>query len=394
VEPELADPHRRGLTTAGRPADRIFVRAPERDVVARLRWQRAAAAAVAAVLGYGTRSLPPDLADFAEAGRQLFDGRLAAVYAAPWNQAGPVQLLVSRVLMIGGRDGMPAPVVLALIDAALVLACMVLRLSTDQGVPRAWREAALAVLALLWLAVPMPWNGHPAELAVPLCWAGAAALQRRGKWLPAAALLGLAVAIAPWALAGFGCLLAAPGRRRALRTAALGAGLGAACYAPFVLAGPFAMLHHRWPVAGGTLVHLLAPDLQWVTWWVRLIQAGVVAGGCALAARRFRDDRLVIAVAPLTAALLRVATDPLTFPYYWFPVGVAALLALAMTPWQRRLPVILVCYLAVLAESLRATVPGALLCLALLPLLIRPPRRLAAPSAKKPGDPATALSIR
>lgn len=352
--------------------------APDGEVAARLRWQRAAAAVIAAVLGYGTQSLPPDLADFAAAGQQLLDGRLAAVYAAPWNQAGPVQLLVSRLLMIGDRDGMPASAVLALIDVAVVLAAMSLRLSADRGVPRARRELALAVLTLLWLAVPMPWNGHPAELAVPLCWAAAAALQRRGSWLPAAALLALAVAIAPWAVTGFGCLLAAPGLRPALRTAALGAVLGGACYLPFVLTGHFAMAQHRWPVAGGTLVHVLAPDLQWVTWWVRLIQALVVAGGCALAARGWRHDRLVVAVAPLAAALLRVATDPLTFPYYWFPVGVAGLLALAMTPWERRIPVILICYLAVLAESLRSPLLGAVGCLALLPLLIRSPRQLVA----------------
>jgi hypothetical protein len=167
-----------------------------------MRWHRLVAAGLAGAVGWLNQELPPDLADFATLGDRLLGGQLAAVYAPAWNQAGPVQLLVSRALLIGGEDGMPARRLLAAVDAALVLGAMALcpRLSGDRGPALLRREVAVAVLGLLWLTAALPWNGHPAELAVPLCWTLAPALLRGGHLLGAAAVLALAVAVAPWAV--------------------------------------------------------------------------------------------------------------------------------------------------------------------------------------------------
>lgn len=368
-----------------------------------LRLRRVVAAVLAGLLGSLCQAMPPDLGAFAGLGQKLLEGRFAAVYESAWNQAGPVQLLVSRLLMTGGRDGTPAPAVMAAVNVALVLAAMSLcaRLSHDSGTALARREAVVAVLTLLWLAAPMPWNGHPAELAIPLCWAYAIAAQQGGRWWTAAAALAAAAAIAPWAVLGLPCLLAAGGLRRAVGTGVLAAVLSVCWYLPFVLTGHFAMVHYRWGISDGTLPHLLAPGLLEVTWPVRLLQGAVVAAGCGLVAWRCRDDRLVLAAAPLSAALLRVATDPKNFTYYWFPVAVATILALAVVPAtqpRRRLPAAVLAYLVLLAGSAPTswTAVGAIVCLLVLCGLLHPATMRAATAGEPPSRirPARAATRR
>ncbi|MGX6607280.1 hypothetical protein ACWKSP_34915 [Micromonosporaceae bacterium Da 78-11] len=352
----------------------------------RLFCQRAIAAVVAGLLGYVCPAMPADLDAFAALGQELLEGRFAAVYDNAWNQAGPVQLLVSRLLMIGGRDGTPAPLLMAAVNIGLVLAAMsaCARLTDDRGAGLARRETVVGVLTLLWLAVPMPWNGHPVELAVPLCWAYAIVSQKQGRWWVAAVVLAAASAIAPWAVLGFPCLFAVPGLRRVGGTGLLATALGVGCYLPFVLTGHFAMFHYRWGVGDGTLLHFLAPGLPDVTWPVRILQGVVVAAGCGLVAWRCRDDRLVLAAAPLTAALLRVATDPKDYTYYWLPVAVTTILLPAVLPATqprlRRLLAVALGYLVLPAEATRWAGPGAVVCLLVLLTLLSPAAcRTAAP---------------
>jgi hypothetical protein len=345
-----------------------------------LRYRYVVAAVPAGFLGYVCQTLPTDLYDFSELGRKLIEGDLAAVYESSWNQAGPAQLLISRLLLIGGRDGMPSSLLMALVNIGLALGAMALcaRLSGDRGPALARREAVVGLLTVVWLTVPLPWESHPAELAIPLCWAYAISAQKRGRWWLAAAVLAMAAAIAPWGVLGFPCLLAA-GLRRAYRTGLLAAALSVGCYLPFVLTGHFAMFHLRWTISDGALIHLLAPGLAEFTWPIRLLQGAIVAAGCGLTAWRCRDDPLVIALAPLVAALLRVATDPMDFSYYWFPVAVATVLTLAVMPATepryRQVLAVVLGYLALLAEATRWTVPGIVACLVVLLLLLSPTAR-------------------
>jgi hypothetical protein len=392
-----------------------------------VRWRRAIAGALAAVLALLTMTVPPDLSDFSGAGDLLLHGRFGGVYAAAWNQAGPVQLLVSRLLAIGLRaDGTPSPLIVVLVDVVLVVGAMWL-------CRRSLRfEAAAGLLALLWVAAPLPWNGHPAELAVPVLWAYGIIWQRRDRPLLAAAALALGIAIAPWAILGIPALLAAaspsrtdpaaslpcadptaspcrtdptasPSRTdpaagpadfvapvgpvparpvaRVLRTGLLAVALGAAAYVPFVLTGHFAMFEQRWGVDPGTVAALLS--LHDATWWLRPLQAAVVVLGVAAVAWRLRDHRLAAAAVPLTAALLRVLTDPVAHPYYWFPVAVATLLLLAMRPALETAGLAL---LALLAGAAAWTIAGPLAALLLLAVVIRRDTTTPAPTAL----PATA----
>ncbi|MCU7729197.1 hypothetical protein ODJ79_36245 [Actinoplanes sp. KI2] len=322
-----------------------------------VRCRRAVAAALAAVLGLLTLTTTPDLADFARAADLLLHGRFGEVYAQPWNQAGPAQLLISRVLMIGASpDGTLWPPLVALWSAALVAGVMWL----CRGDVR--REAVAGLLGLLWVAVPMPWNGHPAELAVPVLWAYAIVCQRRGRDLAAAALLALGVAIAPWAVIAVPGLLAAARPLRALRAGALAVVMSVACYLPFVLTGQFAMFRYRWGVAPGTVASLLG--LTEAGWWLRPVQGLVMVAGVAMIAWRMRGARLAIAAVPLAAALLRVATDPVAQPYYWYPAAVASLLLLAMM--RRWVLAAVLAYGVLLGESVSWPLATGLACLGLL----------------------------
>jgi hypothetical protein len=330
------------------------------SLVIRLRWVIAAIAG--ALLAVVTRAAPPDMANFASAASRLLHGRFAEVYAEPWNQAGPVQLLVSRVLMLGaGIDGTPSIPLAALVGAVLVAGTM--------GACRGdlQREIAGGGLALMWVAAQLPWIGHPAETAIPLLWAYAIKQSRRDRDLAAAALLALGIAIAPWAILGVPCLLAAAPPRRALPAGAVAVALGVAGYLPFALTGHFAMFEIHWGISAGTLPSLLGLDD--VTWGFRLAQGALVAGGVALVARRCLGDPRAVAIVPLTAGLLRVATDPVYYPYYFFPVAVASLLLIAVSG-RRFAGAAALGYLVLLAESGNWIVWGSLGCLAALTLMI------------------------
>ncbi|GLX99938.1 hypothetical protein [Actinoplanes sp. NBRC 101535] len=347
-------------------------------------WRRPVLAGAAAVLGLVVPVDPPDLADFAAAGARLLDGHPGQVYDDGWMQAGPLQLVLSRLLLITG----PHPVLIATVNAALVLTAMS---RCDRRHPG--REIATGLLVVLWLAVPLPWDGHPVEAAVPVLWAYTVKSRRRTARVLA---LGVAVMIAPWALLGFPCLLAVERPRRAVVTALSGAVIGVAAYLPFVATGRFRMFAHVWPIADHTLAALLLPAAETVTWPMRLVQGVLVAGCCAGIALRRRDG-----VQALTAAaLVRAGTDPVALRYYWTPVAVCTVLLLATIPgrwWWRGLPL---AYGALLGAGLRRPVLGAALGLILLAMTPAAPTRSSPgpdrrrSSRIRPGSDRTAASRR
>jgi hypothetical protein len=329
-----------------------------------LRRRRWVAALLAALVGLLNRDSPLDLPAFADLGRSVLAGQFDRAYAGTFTQAGPLELVLSRVLVIGGHQGIPSPAPRILVDVALTLGAM----AAARGRPV--REVAVAALALLWLLGPVPWSGHPVEVAVPVLWAYA--MSARNRW-PA---LALAVLIAPLAVLGFPGLLAVDGPSRAARNALLALALAAPGYLPFVLSGQFGMFGHVWPAAAGTLPWLLGRHE--VTWVARLGQAVVVAGGCGLVAYLLRGRLVAVAAAPLAAALLRVATDPLRFDHYWVPVGVGAVLLVALLPDERSIwPFVVVGYVTMIAAMTDRAAAGALVCLLGYVAISRPPVRRA-----------------
>jgi hypothetical protein len=328
-------------------------------------FRKIVAGLLAALIGLLNHDTPLDLQAFSDLGRRVLAGHFDEAYAGTFTQAGPLQLVLSRLLLIGGHEGIPPAPTRILIDVALTVGAMTACRGDHV------REIAAGILTLLWVLGPAPWSGHPIEVAVPVLWAYGMILSPRVS--PIA--LAVSVLIAPLAVLGFPCLLAVSRPTRAARIALIALGLAALGYLPFVLSGNFGMFGHVWTVARGTLPHVLG--LHEVTWAARLGQAVVAGGGCALVAWLLRGRPVAVAAAPLTAALLRVATDPLVFEYYWVPVAAGSVLLVAMLPRETPiwLPVV-AGYAAVMAATTDQAALGALGCMAAYVVIFSLPARL------------------
>lgn len=357
----------RGGASRTRPTSSVL------DALLRLRYPVAAGAAFASAWTFA--GIPADITQFAHWASRALHGDFGAVYSDAQNQAGPLQLLGSWLLLSGSSTGRPLTAVVAVVNAALVIAAM--RMSRggsarmdDAALRR--RELLVGAMATLWMTLGGMWSGHPVEVLIPLLWFGGMRLLAASRAAWSAVLFGLAMAIAPWAVLVLPATLAVARFRRAVVVSGAAVGVGAAWYLPFVVAGHFRMFAHVWPVASGTLVARFAPHVAHFDWRLRLLQAAIVAGGTAVVALRLRRaPRPAMALAPMTTALLRLLTDPLRFDYYWVPLGVLAVIALAQGSFRRNLlgvdvRLVALAYLAATVVATRFQLLGALVMLALL----------------------------
>jgi hypothetical protein len=344
-------------------------------VLAPWRWQLWSAVVLAeALLTYGL--LPADIRFFADAGRQLLHGDFAAVYGNSANQGGPLQLLVSWALMIGSSEtSLLLPVFLLGNLGLLGSAYLVCRATRGGQPPPAGREAIVGAMVAMWLVPANFWTGHPAELGVPLLWAASGAASRSGRWLSSGVMIGLATLIAPWGILAAPVVLLSPTVARALGASVAGATVSVLGYLPFALSGDFQLIHHRWPIDAGSIVHELFPHLQYFGWDLRVVQAVLMAGSCALVVLYRRHDPQAIWLAPLAPALVRVLTDPLRFDYYWVPVGVLVLVGVALGAPRSRsrwswVALAALVYLPCIATPESVWFIAALLCVAALATLV------------------------
>ncbi len=247
---------------------------------------------------------------FVGAGRTLLSHDWSRAFASPAIQVGPLQLALDGTI---GRSTTALAVVVAVAVTLLVQAA-----ARAAGVVSA---RALVGVGLAAVGVGLTANafeaGHPADTLLPLLWIVAAADARRGRTVRAAALVGLGAGLETWSVLGLAVLALAPERRAALRGVALGGSLAAALFAPFVLAGHFAMGAYLWDVSDRSLLALVVDPGTHVGWSLRFAQGFVAfaAGiGAAYAARRTRH---VVWLVPLAVIAARLALDPLASDYYF-----------------------------------------------------------------------------
>jgi hypothetical protein len=335
------------------------------SVPVRLRWSLwAVLAFVAAVLARADD--PPDLLSFGERGAAILNGHLSQVYLGSWNQAGPAQLIGARLLLLGSSTDRPLFGVELAVDFALLA---LLRLVCRRSRASAGVEFVLAGVAVVWLGPAGLWSGHPVEVAIPVLWLVAARYAIRGRWLIVGLLLGLAALVAPWAMVA--APIAFVGRTGAIRAISLAIVVALSGYLPFLISGQFGMFSHTWPINSHTLVHLLAPGLTEFNWSLRLLQAGVAAGGCFAAVRWLRGRVDAQWAAPLVAVLLRILLDPVLLSYYWLPAGLlviagGALRCTVTRPLPRRRVTVALIALGYLTYLGAAGVAPVLTCLACL----------------------------
>ena len=158
----------------------------------------------------------------------------------------------------------------------------------------------------------------------------------RGRWAIAGVLIAASTAVEPWGILGVPVALLADGYRDAAKAVATAAATSIACYLPFVLAGPFEMLHHHWPVTNASLVHWLWPHATEFGWLPRTLQASAcLAIGCALALN-LKKRPVAICLVPAAILLARLVLDPVQFRYYWVAPQVTLVAGIAFVETHRR----------------------------------------------------------
>jgi hypothetical protein len=188
---------------------------------------------------------------------------------------------------------------------------------------------------------------------IPVLWLVAA---KRSPGRGAAIALAAAASVAPWGVLGWPLVLRRGAVRRSLAVLALAGAVTVAAYLPLLVAGHGSAARHRWPVDRHSLVHLAFGHLQQVGWDFRLAQAGFVVALLAAAAWRLPDSPVRGPVLVTGAGLLRLVSDPLSYGYYWLPVGVGTVALLVATPDLRHragLAALALAYLAWVAPVLR-----------------------------------------
>ena len=339
--------------------------------LARHRWPVLVAAAL--LEGVAAQAEPIDLAMFAQIGRQLLSGDLSAVYAGDYNQSGPLQLILAVLALPFGATrvgllGLHAIGNVTLVVGVILFGRYVRQASGRDTSPVA--ELAVGAVCVAWFLPGDVWNGHLAEVGIPLLWMTAALLVRRGWAVGAAALLALSAGLEPWGVLAVPLLLHDLRLRSLLRGGTVFALGVCALYLPFVLTGEFALFHHAWPLGNSSLAHLVWPAADEFTWYMRAVQGGLASGSCAavvLLLRR-RSHIQVVWLAPAAAVLGRLLLDPTMFGYYLVPVCLAAMVGAgcldARSRWPEVVSIAAMIYLPFLSYGAALAVASIVLSLA------------------------------
>jgi hypothetical protein len=278
-----------------------------------------AAAAVALIVHPGDTG---DLSYFVHTAERLASSDWANTFTDPSVQVGPLQLLLFRLGELVGALALVVQVV-----TAALLWVVSGRLLKDRD-PRAQFLVGLTAVAL-GLTYGAYQDGHPAQVLVPLLWVLAGLEAREGRTLRAGVLIGLSAGFETWGLLGVVVLVLAPRLRAAL--VGVGAELAAAAvlFLPFVLAGEFRMFDYHWQVNADTLLSLVVEPGNSFTWPMRLAQGLAALGVGALLAWPLRRTLHAVWLAPLAVVVVRLALDPVRYPWYWLALETLALLGLA-----------------------------------------------------------------
>jgi hypothetical protein len=276
-----------------------------------------------------------DFFSFVDAARRMMSSRWASTFDDPSIQVGPLALVWPAVTgWIADVTGLSHPTIVAIsiylvfsVGAALVVR-IVARSRNGKPSPAAELAAGAAaiVAGLCWVAVA---SGQPFDAVVGVMWVMTAVAASRDKPSVAGALLGAACLVKLVAVLGIPLLLLLPGWRRRVTGAVWAGGVVAVGLLPFVVFGDVGTFEHVWRVTSGSPMALVVETGAEFPWQLRALQAAVVVGGGATVVGLMKRSPDVIWVAPLAIAVLRLATDPVSYDYYWLAVAAVTLVGLA-----------------------------------------------------------------
>jgi hypothetical protein len=273
-----------------------------------------------------------DLAYFVHASERLFSVGWTDAYADPDLQIGPFQLALFGLSDLGADAlGVPTTRAIALVVGAGVAALfwvVARRLVAPRNEAIVLLAAGLAPVAL-GLTFDAFRDGHPAQVVVPLLWVLAGLQARAGHPWRAGVLVGLSAGFEVWGLLGVVVFAAAPRASEALRALVATGFVAGALFAPFVLAGEFAMLDYSWRVNGDTLLSVFVEPGTAFTWPVRALQGAAALAAGAGVVWLLRRSAAALWAGPLAVVAVRLALDPVRYPWYWLALETLVLLGAA-----------------------------------------------------------------
>jgi hypothetical protein len=270
-----------------------------------------------------------DWDQFVAVGKDLFGAGGLHVYARHSDaQTGPISLVLARLLSLTPRDGF----------VANVFACALLGLGLlwyiERHTPHRTRRSAQlmtffggAIMLFSW--AKLGGYGHLDDALVLSGAVVASYAALEGRRLSAAVILGLTVAVKPWAVLFLPLTLAGADDghddgsiRQRWTPPLLAAAIAGVIWMPFVLAEPKTLQSIRptVDVARDSVLHLLGVRSASIPEWLRPAQllAGLVIA-LVLVERRRVPGVVMAAVA------MRLATDPGTWSYYTAGIVIGAL---------------------------------------------------------------------
>jgi hypothetical protein len=151
----------------------------------------------------------------------------------------------------------------------------------------------------------------------------------RGRRIPAALAVGVAIACKPWAIAALPLLLRSGDRKAVCRDFAVALGIPAACWLPFVIAAPGTLNAARYAflVNPQSTVYLFGLHDATAPPWLRTTQLAMILLFAYLGSRRSPVDALV------AGTLARLVFDPAIINYY--SVAAIAFVAIADVSYRR-----------------------------------------------------------
>jgi hypothetical protein len=269
-------------------------------------------------------AVPPgdtgDLTFFVHSAERLFSNDWASTYSDPTLQVGPLQLVLLGALdAAAGMFDISSTRLIGAVFGAGVVALfwlLVRRLLDGRGGRWALIAAALAPVAL-GLTFEAYRDGHPAQAIVPLLWVLAGLQLRAGRFWLAGVLIGVSAGFELWGILGVAILVLAPRVWDAVRAFAGATIVLPALLVPFALAGDFGMFEYRWEVNGDTLLSLLVEPGTTFTWPLRVLQGATAVLAGATVAWSLRRSVAALWAGPLALVAVRLALDPVRYPWYW-----------------------------------------------------------------------------
>lgn len=308
-----------------------------------------------------------DWDQFAQTGRDMLGADGLQVFVRKLDtQTGPVALLVVRLFAVTPRDGFVLCTVVCAALGLVSIRCAELAaiLGSEPGGGRRARAALTSLVGgvlLVFAWAKLGGYGHLDDAIVLTIAVGSLLLVRTDRWVAAAVLLGVALAVKPWAVLFLPLLLALRSDRPRLglglgdladvwqrwRYVVLASCIGVALWAPFLVAAPSTLRSIRPTVrvASDSVLRLFGIDDASLPNWLRIAQLMAAIAIGLLAVQRRRIGGLIVVVVGV-----RVATDPGTWSYYT-PGLVLGALAWDLGTRRRLIPVATIAATVLIAPS-------------------------------------------